>query len=338
MEASDFEAYLVGEGRAIDEALERFVDRIPQVAILRAGVSHALGLDREGGGGKRLRPALSLLTCVALGGKRAQAMPFALAMELLHSFLLVHDDIEDGDRIRRNRPAVWVRFGMAQGINIGDYLFCKAYEAVLSLRNHGLPDERVLALLALLTETVAHTGEGQALDLEARARRDLCVEDYMRIVTAKTGDYLIAPAIGGAMIAGADPSIIAALTAFGRCIGPAFQIIDDVIDLTSGKGRGEPGSDIREGKRSFLVVETAARARPDERDRLFEILDKPRQATSTEDIETVTALFEKYGAVARARAKARALCAEGKEYLAPLPPPLARMLATAADFFTERHH
>ena len=334
----EFEDYLSKTSDLVDEELTRFFDQGPEIRNLSDAARYAMGLDIDDRKkrGKRIRPVLCLLTCESLGGSRDLAMPFALSSEIMHNFLLVHDDIEDEDRVRRDRPAVWVEYGLAHGINVGDYLYAKVYEAALGCLEKGLDRAKMSRLLELITRTIVHTGEGQALDINARFRKDLTVDEYLHITIEKTGYYLACPAIGGALLAGADGATLTALEEYGKCIGPVFQIIDDVIDLTEGKGRGEKGSDIKEGKRSYLVVHTASKCTDLERRRLFSILNKDREKTTARDVQWVTALFEKYDAVAAARKAGDRLLERGRQVIAPLPPVLRDNIAAASRYMLKR--
>jgi len=335
----DFEKYLAGKADIIDEALDAFFRKGPEVPNLSGAARYSMGLDiaDRKKSGKRIRPVLCLLACESLGGSAEMAMPMALASEIMHNFLLVHDDIEDDDRVRRDRPAVWVKYGLAHGINIGDYLFAKTYEAALGCVERGLERERTNRLMQLITRTIVHTGEGQALDIGARNRHDLTIDEYLHITIEKTGYYLACPAIGGALVAGADDGTLAALEEFGKCIGPVFQITDDVIDLTEGKGRGGvKGSDIMEGKRSYLVVHAASKCTEAERRQLFQILDSPRNKTTEKEVEWATALFEKYGAVAAAKKVGKEYLERGRKVLDPLPEALRKNVFAASRYMLER--
>jgi geranylgeranyl pyrophosphate synthase len=333
-----FEAYLGETSTQVDEELHAWLPPADGVPHLHEGVRYALGLDvpQRKRRGKRLRPALCLLTCESLGGDAHQAMPFALASEMLHNFMLVHDDIEDGDRVRRGRDAVWVRYGLEHAINIGDYMFAQTYDLVHATKDRGVPDPRVLQLVDVISRTVERTGEGQALELGARKERSLTAEGYLDIVRAKTGRYLAAPLVGGAIVADAATEVTDALSTLGDLIGPVFQIADDVLDLTEHKGRGEPGSDIREGKRSLLVVHTADRADPTEREELFRILDTPRENVTPQEVAWVMALFEKYDAVDAARSVAHTMQVAAEEVLRELPEPLHANLSAAVGFMLGR--
>jgi len=277
-------------------------------------------------GPKRSRPMFCLLAAECLGVPLEEAIVFAAATEITHEYLICHDDIMDGDTSRRDRPALWVRYGMAgdgrrgrytaslsrglklgdtgiaNGINAGDYMMAKAYEAVTS--SH-LSDGQKAALCGTLTTTLVKTGEGQALDVNLRADAGFTVEKYHELATLKTGYYLIFGVVGSAQLAGLDEPSISTLWRLGGNIGVAFQMLDDVIDLTSGKGRlgrdGRPqlGNDIREGKPSALFAKTMELAGEKDRTRLLGIFKKRRERTTAADIRWVTGLYRRHGVIDR---------------------------------------
>ena len=306
------------------------------------GVRYALGLDVEQATqrGKRLRPALAILTCEALGGKVSQVMPFAVAVELMHNFFLIHDDIEDGDVMRHGRATVWRKFGLAHGVNIGDYLHARVTAVVLKSLEHGVAPATVLRLLTVLVETLDHTHRGQALDISARSCGDLTVEQYLATVGEKTGYYLAAPLIGGAIIAGADESLLDDLRDYGSAVGPMYQIVDDLIDLTESKGRGERGADMREGKRSFMVAFALSRLDPVARTELLCILDRPRELTTPKNIARAIEILEECGAVEQARATVKDLAGRTRSVVTRMPDPpyggLCQLLTGATDFLENR--
>lgn len=325
-------------GARVDRELDRLIRGEEAVEGLHEGLLYSLGLDQADPKirGKRLRPVLCLLTAEALGANQTAALPFALAIELMHNFALVHDDIEDGDVMRRGRPCVHVKFGLPHGVNIGDYLFCKTLSALLLGPRSGLSRSTTLRLVELMSETLDHTHIGQALDISARSRRDLTLDDYFRLVREKTGYYLAAPMLGGAIVAGARKGILKTLSELGHSLGPLFQIQDDVIDLTEAKGRGVLGSDIREGKRSYCVVWTAGRVRPPEHERFWTILDKPRENTTETDVSWVISLFERVGAIDAARTECSRLHNEASRALARLPQPLQAVLTAFVERLARR--
>ncbi|MBR9706870.1 MAG: polyprenyl synthetase family protein [Candidatus Diapherotrites archaeon] len=248
-----------------------------------------------GTGGKRLRPALALIVTKELGGNPDDALGFAAATEIIHNALLLHDDVEDGDRFRRDKPAVWLKYGMPNAVNCGDYMFFKAYRAVL---DSPLPTETILRLMDIITLTLEKTGEGQTLDLNMRADESLTIDRYLEIAEGKTGFYFAFSFVGGAIIAGLPKELTDELWAIGKTMGPAFQIRDDIIDLTEGKGRGgEKGNDIREGKPSVLVAYALTRINAGEKKQLLEILGKPRDQTTNYDVRWVVGLYNKYDVI-----------------------------------------
>lgn len=274
------ERILHRRGRAIEKELEKAIPRKGTPNLNDAVWYH---MDS---GGKRVRPVLAILTCEALGGDTYKVMPFAAACELLHNWLLVHDDIEDGDRMRRDKPALWVKYGMAHGINVGDFMSLKVVELVL---NSSLDEKTKLALFGEIAETCVKTAEGQTMDMNLRSQRNPGEKDYMKMIELKTAWYLTLPMVGGAIVAGRT-DLVPKIKEFGMKVGPAFQIADDLLDLTKGKGRGEIGSDVKEGKRSIMVVHCSSKSSGDERKRLFGVLDKTRENTTKEDIKYVKAL------------------------------------------------
>ena len=322
--------------REVDHALRSLVaPHEDAIANLDDGLLYALGIDHgSNGAGKRLRPLLCLLVSHSLCGKTRPAMPFAAAIELMHNFCLVHDDIEDGDEYRRGRPAVWRQFGLPHAINIGDYLFTKIFAALLS----GLGEinhEKMVRFFALMGATLDHTHRGQALDINAREGA-ITIQQYMKIVTEKTGYYLAAPLVAGVIAADAPQEVEEALNSYGMFIGPMFQIRDDVIDLTRGKGRESVGSDIREGKRSFMVAYACEHAGKRQRDRLIDILDLPRAETTDAHVAEAIGIFEAIGALKEAERVCQELKSSALEALKPLPEVLRDRLWKVTEHLADR--
>ena len=218
-------------------------------------------------GGKRLRPALALAACRAAGGEDAEVLPFACALELVHTYSLIHDDLPamDDDDLRRGRPTSHKAFGEALAILAGDAMHTLAFELILTRT----PDPtRAAALAGLLAQASGHEGMvgGQVDDLAAEGA-DVDLARLESIHRRKTGALLAASVRGGAVAAGADPETVEDLTRYGTALGLAFQIADDVLDATStaevlGK---TPGKDAADGKLTYVALEgvEAARARCD---------------------------------------------------------------------------
>ncbi len=285
-------------------------------------------------GGKRVRPALCLITCEALGGNPSEAIHFALAVETLHNMFLMHDDIEDGDTMRRDQPTVWVKYGTANAINAGDYLLACAYKSVLA---SPVSLERKLKLLQVLTLTYEKTVEGQALDINARAAEDFSVGQYMNMVELKTGYYLACGMVGGAIVAGVSDAVVENIWMLGKNMGPAFQIRDDLIDLTQGKGRGGViGSDIKEGKASFLYSYALQVAAEDDKKHLRIIMLKPRDETTDHDIKQVLGIFKKYNAMKYAQDYADDLIQQAYKTIDHIPVEDKTIFKEIASFMAKR--
>lgn len=331
--------YLNEKSAIVDKALCQLIPPPKkQIPNLHNAIEFALGLDEPDAHkrGKRFRPVLCLLTCEMLGGNIKQALPFAVATELMHNYCLVHDDIEDGDTVRRGRPAVWCQFGLAHGVNVGDYMLTTVFNFLLSRQNKEWSPELTLRLIQLMGETLEHTLQGQTLDINARASRLISMRDYLKIVREKTGFYLATPILGGAIIAGADGVLLQQLKRYGSFIGPLFQIVDDLIDLTTGKGRNELGADIREGKRSFMVAYVLERCTKAEAKELFSILDKPREKTTRKDVQRAISIMEKYQAMTAGRALCQRLKKQSQQALKNVPEKLRYALSSFAELLAER--
>lgn len=244
-------------------------------------------------GGKRLRARLALTATAALGGERAQAVGWAAAVELLHNATLIHDDIQDGDRMRRGQPTTWVRHGTAQAINAGDLLLMLPF---LALSRAQTPDAVRWHLSRTLADQAARTVRGQVEELDMLPGRHLGSAAYLRAVTSKTGGLFALPVEGAALIAGWEPEEAAELAAEFLTLGVLFQLQDDVLDLYGDKGREAPGSDLREGKVSALVVEHLDRC-PADRDWLLVLLETPRAETPDADVAAAITRFRESGAL-----------------------------------------
>lgn len=133
-------------------------------------------------GGKRIRPLLAILTCESLSGSSEKIIPFAAACEILHNWLLIHDDVEDGDRVRRNQPTVWVKYGVPHAVNVGDYLAQKVYELIMRSKGRGVDDETIVKMFNAMITTSLKTAEGQAMDMNLRNDDEPTEEYYLSMV------------------------------------------------------------------------------------------------------------------------------------------------------------
>ncbi len=206
--------------------------------------------------GKRLRPILCLLACAEVGGDPEQALPAAAAIELLHNFSLIHDDVEDGDERRRHRPTVWKLWGVPQAINVGDGMFTLAFAAIQRLARRGVDAATTLAALDRFTQTCLALTEGQHLDLGFETRPVVSVDEYMRMVQGKTAALTGASVAIGAQIGGASVRQQTDLLQFGQAMGLTFQIQDDILGIWGDPGvTGKAaGNDLLRRKKSLPAV------------------------------------------------------------------------------------
>jgi geranylgeranyl diphosphate synthase, type I len=222
-------------------------------------LAYHLGWEGEGAGpearGKRLRPLLLLLTTAAAGADWQHALPSAAAIELIHNFSLIHDDIEDNSPLRRGRPTLWARWGIPQAINAGDAMFSLAHLAIFRLAET-VSSQVAFQASRILQETCLHLTQGQYLDISYEARGDLTLEAYWPMVGGKTAALLAACCHIGALAAEAEPNICASYRQFGWYLGLAFQALDDLLGIwgeSAATGKSTE-SDLLSGKKSLPVL------------------------------------------------------------------------------------
>ena len=204
--------------------------------------------------GKRIRPVLCLLACESAQGDATHAIPAAAAIELLHNFSLIHDDIEDHSSTRRGRPSMWTLWGIPQATNSGDGLFTIAHLAIDRLSDRGVPLERVFAARMIFDQACLSLTHGQYLDLTFESRAVVSVDEYMAMISGKTAALIGATAAIGATVAGSNT--VQHYQTFGRELGLAFQIQDDVLGIWGDEAlTGKSAeSDVATRKKSLPVV------------------------------------------------------------------------------------
>lgn len=292
----------------------------------------------ESRGGKRVRAAMCLLSCEAACGRADAAAPAGAAVELVHSFTLLHDDIADRDEVRRGRPTVWLRWGVGQAITAGDALFALANLAGVQLEANGVPPDTVARVLEELNQATLTVCEGQQLDISYEGSPDIGVHDYLPMIERKTAALFAAACSIGARVAGAAERKRAVLTAFGREVGLGFQITDDVLGIWGDPGEmGKPvGGDLRRNKRSLPVIHALHSADPGASAHLADRL--AAGVETDEEAADLAALMERLGARQFCDQMARECLDRGLAALesAQPEPAAARDLRTLASFLIER--
>lgn len=288
-------------------------------------------------GGKKLRPALVVLSSEAVGGRSEDALKTAASMELIHTFSLIHDDIMDKDEMRRGKPSVHMIWGEPMAILAGDTLFSKAFETVLETDTKNVDPKRVVEALKTVVDSCIKICEGQALDISFEGKLDVKEEEYMTMIYKKTAALIAAATKAGAIIGGGTDEQIEALSEYGRLIGLAFQIQDDYLDVVSDEeDLGKPvGSDIVEGKMTLMVVHALANASSEDKERLISILN----ANDESLVDNAIGIFNKYGSIEYTRNIALDNVKTAKELLEVLDDSEAKeSLKLVADFVLERTH
>ncbi|PXX60984.1 geranylgeranyl diphosphate synthase type I [Nocardia tenerifensis] len=246
---------LTSARKLCDPVLREAVSSLPEPLRLMGGY-HFGWWDAEGAAtprqaGKALRPALTVCSAVACGATARAALAAAAAVELVHNFTLLHDDVMDGDQVRRGRPAVWTVWGIPDALLLGDALHALAIRVLVT----GLPGRTATAAIARLESAVIEMCHGQHQDCRFRTVGPVDVEEYARMAMGKTGALMGCACALGAVCARADPPTVSAMDTFGRELGMAFQFVDDLIGIWGDPEiTGKPASDLARQAMSLPVV------------------------------------------------------------------------------------
>ena len=267
--AFDLDGYLAKKKSTVEKALARVLDGFGQAPpSLREAMAYSLLA-----GGKRLRPILALAACEAVGGREEDAIDVACAVEMIHTYSLIHDDLPamDDDDFRRGQPTSHKKFGEAHAILAGDALQTEAFGVVVAKRRTHPRETAECAFELARAAGAAGMVGGQVIDIEATGKKIL-IDHLETLHRAKTGELLLVAVRMGARMGGADDATLERLTRYGRALGLAFQIVDDVLDITAdlatlGK---DPGSDRAAGKTTFVDLLGPEGARKRARDVMAE--------------------------------------------------------------------
>jgi octaprenyl-diphosphate synthase len=260
-------------------------------------------------GGKRIRPGLVLLFAHALGAQGAQASELAATVEFIHTATLLHDDVVDESSLRRGRPTANAAFGNAASVLVGDFLYSRAFQMMVSVNNM-----RVLEVLSEATNVIA---EGEVLQLMNMHNPDLSVDDYLQVIRFKTAKLFEASGRLGAVLANAPLEIEEACADYGRSIGTAFQLVDDLLDYegaTAELGKNV-GDDLREGKPTLPLLLAMQRTDATSRDMIRKAIEQGEQ----ERLPEIIAIVRETGALDGTRAAAREQSSQAQKSLDVLP-------------------
>lgn len=285
-------------------------------------------------GGKRIRPILAITCCESVNGNVENVLPFAAAVELLHNFTLVHDDIMDKSKTRRSHPTVHTIFGEPSAILAGDLLFAKAFEAMLDIP---LEPKIYQRLNADLIQCVIHICEGQQLDIGFEHQKNIEEKQYLDMIKNKTAVLFGLATKGGSLIGGGTPQEITSLYNYGINLGLSFQIWDDYLDISSSQEKlgKDIGNDIRNGKKTLIAVHSLKHAQNHQHDILNTYFGN-RNATE-EDIKKVFKVFIETKSVDYAKQVAINYNNKAKEELEILPESAAKQfLQELADYAMKR--
>lgn len=248
-------------------------------------------------GGKRLRALIPCWVYSAYGHDPLQAIGLGSAIEIVHNATLVHDDLQDGDTVRRGQPTLWRKYSSVQAINCGDALFQFAIQMILELplAPH-LRSPLALRLLRAVNQVI----EGQAQEFLLKEKEVPTLSDYLRVADGKTAALFAASLVLPLVALERSASFCDEVENASRSLGILFQIQDDILDIYGEKAREKRATDVAEGKISFLVAKLLDDARPEDRDRALRILRKPREETTDGDVSEILALYEHYGTLSAA--------------------------------------
>ena len=326
----DLKKEILNRGEVFNKELDAFLSRRSPENLYDA--SRHLPMA----GGKRLRPVLCMISCEAVSGDFLQVMPFALAVEIVHNFSLVHDDIMDKSTLRRGMKTVHMQYGEPTAIIAGDLLFAKAFEA---LEKYPENTSSFRQLYRYLTRSVIEVCEGQQLDMNFEKRIIVDETEYLEMIKMKTSALFRISCEGGALAGGANERVQQALREYGINLGLAFQIRDDYLDMSSdpetlGK---DIGNDIRNGKKTIIAVHSLTHATGEDKKKLTDIFGKA--TASADEVQQVYQVFDRVGSIEYAKKKAEEYSTVAKNALQVLEEsPAKQVLVALADYAMTREN
>lgn len=329
----DVSKYLKKKSEIIDNTIDELLPEDIKPQNLAQSSRHLIKA-----GGKRVRPVLTLTACGAVGGNPEDVVESAVALELLHTFTLVHDDIMDKDDFRRGVKTVHEVWDEPLAIITGDALFAKVFEAVAkNVRRLDITKEKTNQIFEIMSKTSYKVCQGQALDINFEKRENVSKTEYVEMIEKKTGALIKTSTRVGGLLGGGSQEEIEALSEYGRLVGTAFQVQDDLLEIIGEEDKaGKPiGSDIREGKWTFPAIYAYENASPAKRKELLDALQE--KGGSEEETEKIINIFEETGAIDFAKRRSQEVITEAKKQLEVLPDTKPKkFLLELADFTINR--
>ncbi|MCU1233015.1 MAG: Geranyltranstransferase [Candidatus Solibacter sp.] len=315
----------------IHDDLELVEKKITVESVASVDAVTAIGQYLQSAGGKRLRPALLLLSAKLVGNGGPSAIQLGAVVELIHAATLVHDDVIDTAETRRGRPSTNIKWGNHTCVLAGDWLYMQAFQIALRERSF-----QMLDLLIGLTQMMV---EGELLQLDRIGRIDVTEADCMELVDRKTACLFSVCARLGGLCGHTDPQTQEKLGEYAWNLGMAFQLVDDVLDFTAReKTLGKPvGGDLREGKVTLPLVYALERATPEERKLVETILED--RTYDRVPFQRILALLEKYQGIERVKERAQAFTDKARQTIGEFPESrYQRALLAVTELVTERDH
>jgi geranylgeranyl diphosphate synthase type II len=282
--------------------------------------------------GKKLRPILLLLSCKTFKGNLKHALPVAVAVEVFHSFTLMHDDITDNAPLRRNKPSVHVKWNTNIALLSGDAMMVEAYECIAKA-----PASHLSAILNLFNETALKVCEGQQLDMNFETQEKVSIKDYLHMISLKTAALFSASLEMGAILAGASRKDSDRMKVFGENIGLLFQLQDDVLDVFGSQEKvgKQTGGDIIQNKKTFLLLKALELAKGKDLQELKSLLKKS-SISSREKVKRVTAIYQKVGVLDHASKHMMDYYFKALKAIEPIKSPELKILVNLVDGMMSR--
>lgn len=314
--------YLARDLRRVEQALVSHL-RSPVPLIPLIGKHITLS------GGKRFRPAVLLLAAEACGYTGPRRIVMSVVTEYMHTATLLHDDVVDGGIMRRGKPAANVVFGNSASILVGDFLFARASQLMTA--------DGDLDVLGIYARTLVSLSEGEVLQLMKSADPTITETEYLRVVYHKTASLIAAASETGAVLAGAGRPLRKRMFEYGKAVGIAFQLVDDILDYTGSEQElgKHPHQDLREGKITLPLIHALRHAPAADRKKARKILGG--KAPSPREVLFLAGLVKKHGGIDYTARRAKSFVRRGKALLSGLPDSVARSsLSTLTEYIVSR--